>query len=139
MIEFFHISTLNERYGAQLTEDDRIMMGSLLSDLTQDESLTRAFEANPPETVKGIFSERITDKILEKLSSHQGFVEKFLNEPPFKEDLMNMIFEQVVLNNSISEEDRVLNLINQGESSIAEFKATLRWNLDRAAPVQAAL
>ena len=123
------ISTLNERHGAQLTEDDRVMVGSLLTELTEDESLTRAFEVNPPETVKGIFTDRITEKILDKLSSHQDFVAKYMNEPPFQNDLMTMIFEQVVLNNSISEEDRVTNLISQGESSIAEFKATLRWNI----------
>ena len=124
------IESLNERHGAQLTEEDKVMMGSLLSDLTNDESLSRAFEVNPPETVRGIFTDRVTEKILEKLSSHQEFVAKFLNEPPFQTDLTNMIFEQVVLNNSISEESKILNLINQGESTIAEFKATLRWNLE---------
>ena len=123
------VAALNERHGAQLTEDDKIMMHSLMQELTADASLSRALEVNPPATVKGVFTDRMTEKIIGKLAKHEGFVARYLNDAPFQADFMAMVFEQVALNNTLSEETRLLNLLHQGESSIAEFKSSLRWNL----------
>jgi len=64
-----------------------------------------------------------------KVNTHRQFVTRYLDNPPFQQDLIAMLFAEVQKSINLTEEKKLLNLIAQGESSTLEFKATMRYNL----------
>jgi len=123
------IETLNDTYGAELTDEDKLFLESVLVDMQMDESLANIFEVNPPATVRGEFTDRVTESMIGKVNTHRQFVTRYLDNPPFQQDLIAMLFAEVQKSINLTEEKKLLNLIAQGESSTLEFKATMRYNL----------
>ncbi len=123
------IAALNDRFGADLTEADKVFLEAVVEDLSKDEGLQQALEVNPADTVKNVFNEKVAELMFDRLSSNEKFVTKFANDGDFQRELISMLFSEVQHNVSISEEQKLLNLIEQGESTTLEFKATMRYNL----------
>jgi type I restriction enzyme R subunit len=123
------IETLNERFGANLTDEDRLFLEGVMHDLQLDESLGTIFKVNPPATVRGEFADRLTNNMIAKVTTHEEFVQKYLDNQDFQQDLISMMFTEVQKSIHLTDEKQLLNLIEQGESSTVEFKSTLRYNL----------
>jgi len=123
------IETLNERFGANLTDEDKIFLEGVMHDLQLDETLGTIFQVNPPATVRGEFTERLSNTMVSKVKTHENFVKKYFDDEDFQHDLISMMFAEVQKAITLTEEQKLLNLIEQGESSTLEFKATMRYNL----------
>ena len=123
------IETLNDTYGANLTDDDKLFLGSLLDTLHADENLENVFKVNPPENVKSVFADRLMESMIGKVNSNKAFADRFFNDDHFQKDVIALMMDQVQKGFDLSDEQRVLQKIAQGESSTLEFKSTIRYNL----------
>ena len=82
------IAALNDRFGADLTEADKVFLEAVVEDLSKDEGLQKSFKANPPNTVKNVFDEKVSDLMYDRLSSNEKFVTKFMNDKDFARELI---------------------------------------------------
>ena len=55
------------------------------------------------------------------------FVKRFLDNNEFREDMLGMLFTEILHNSKLSNEGKISNLVAQGESKTVEWKSTLRY------------
>lgn len=122
------IETLNDTYGANLTDDDKLFIGSLIDSLHSDENLETVFKVNPPENVKSVFADRLVESMIGKVNTHKAFADRFFNDDHFQKDVIALMMDQVQKGFDLSDEKRIQQMIAQGESTTLEFKSTLRFN-----------
>jgi type I restriction enzyme R subunit len=122
------IEMLNATYGANLTDEDRLFIGTLLDTLHADKNLETVFKVNPPENVKTVFADRLTESMIEKVNTHKAFADRFFNDDHFQKDVIAIMMDQVQKGFDLSDEKRILQMIAQGESTTMEFKSSLRYN-----------
>ena len=126
------IEMLNATYGANLTDEDRLFIGTLLDTLHADKNLETVFKVNPPENVKTVFADRLTKSMIEKVNTHKAFADRFFNDDHFQKDVIALMMDQVQKGFDLSDEKRILQMIAQGESTTMEFKSSLRYNRRKA-------
>jgi type I restriction enzyme R subunit len=122
------IETLNETYGANLTDEDKLFLGTLLDSLQADGNLETVFKVNPPENVQSVFADRLTESMIDKVNTHAAFAERFFNDSNFQKDVTDLMMEMVQKGFDLSDEKRILQKIEQGESTRLEFKSSIRYN-----------
>ena len=123
------IETLNDTYGADLTDEDKLFLGALIDTLHADENLETVFKVNPPENVKSVFAERLTESMIDKVNTHKAFADRFFGDDHFQQDVIALMMDQVQRGFDLTDEKRIQQMIAQGESTTLEFKSTIRYNL----------
>ena len=88
------IETLNDTYGADLTDEDKLFLGALIDTLHADENLETVFKVNPPENVKSVFAERLTESMIDKVNTHKAFADRFFGDDHFQQDVIALMMDQ---------------------------------------------
>ena len=86
------------------------------------------FKVNPPENVQSVFADRLTESMIDKVNTHAAFAERFFNDSNFQKDVTDLMMEMVQKGFDLSDEKRILQKIEQGESTRLEFKSSIRYN-----------
>ena len=121
------IEALNERFGANLDEGDRLFLEGVLHELKENPAIQRSMDINEPDDVKRTFDYTVRDIMTNAVDERFQFVKKFLDNNEFREDMLGMLFTEILHNSQLNEEDKIRNLIAQGESKTVEWKSTLRY------------
>ena len=118
------IRRLNERFGAHLTEEDRVTLRHVAQRLEQDTALDASARVNTRENVRLTFEHKFTDIFQEIINSNFDLYRRATDDETFGTALKDYLFDQYLRRHR-----EVKELIAQGESKTLEFKSTLRWNL----------
>ena len=121
------IEALNDRFGADLDEGDRLFLEGVMHELQGNEAIERSMQINQPDDVKRTFDHAVRDIMTTSVNERFEFVKRFLDNEEFRDDMLTMMFTQVLKNSMLDEEGKVMNLIAQGESKTQEWKSTIRY------------
>jgi hypothetical protein len=87
------IQELNDRFGAGLTEKDRISLEHLESQLTGDASLQAAARSNTRENVRLTFEQRAKDQLQDMAASNFNLYKRIADDRQFGKALLDFLFE----------------------------------------------
>lgn len=88
------IRELNERFGTEFTEEDRMVIHQIEQKLAQDERLNQTIRVNTPENAMLTFKQVLQDMFHEMLETNFKFYQHMDNNPDFAERLTSVLFER---------------------------------------------
>jgi type I restriction enzyme, R subunit len=88
------IKELNERFGTEFTEEDRMVIHQIEQKLAQDARLEQAIRVNPPENAMLTFKQVVQDLFHEMLETNFKFYQNMDNNPDFADRLTKTLFER---------------------------------------------
>jgi type I restriction enzyme, R subunit len=88
------IKELNERFGTEFTEEDRLVIHQIEQILAQDERLEQTIRVNTPENAMLAFKQVLQDMFHEMLETNFKFYQHMDNNPDFAERLTKVLFER---------------------------------------------
>jgi type I restriction enzyme R subunit len=118
------IRRLNERFGANLREEDRVTLRHVAQRLEQDTALDASARVNTRENVRLTFEHKFNDIFQEIINSNFDLYRRATDDESFGTALKDYLFDQYLRRHR-----EVKELIARGESKTLEFKSTLRWNM----------
>ena len=93
------IDVLNDRFGTEFEEADRLFFEQIETELMQDAKLQTQARVNKLDTFKYAFEEIFIDKLIDRMDQNQEIFEKIIEDQSFgglvKELMMKKIFEQL--------------------------------------------
>lgn len=121
------IEALNERFGSNLDEKDRIFFEGVYHQLRENKAIQRSLEINEPDDVLRTFNQAMEDIMTDSVDRNFQLVKKFIDNSEFKNDVVSMFFAEILANSRLDDAGKIRNLIAQGESKTVEWKSTLRY------------
>jgi len=88
------IKELNERFGTEFTEEDRMVIHQIEQKLAQDERLGQTIRVNSPENAMLTFKQVIQDLFHEMLETNFKFYQNMDNNPDFADKLTKTLFDR---------------------------------------------
>ena len=88
------IKELNERFGTQFTDEDRLVIHQIEQKLAQDERLGQTIRVNTPENAMLTFKQVLQDLFHEMLDTNFKFYQNMDNNPDFANKLTGLLFER---------------------------------------------
>ena len=99
------IEVLNERFGTEFEEADRLFFEQIETELIQDEKLQTQAKANKIDTFKYAFEDMFLSKLIERMDQNQDIFAKIIENKSFgslvKELMMKRVYKK--LNEEIAE------------------------------------
>ena len=89
------IDKLNDRFGTEFEEADRLFFEQIESELVQDETLKLQAKANKLDTFKFAFEETFIDKLIERMEQNQEIFEKILEDQSFGDLVKDLMMKNV--------------------------------------------
>ncbi|MDX1943195.1 MAG: type I restriction endonuclease [Saprospiraceae bacterium] len=93
------INVLNERFGTDFEEADKLFFDQIEAELLDDETLQMQAKVNKLDTFKYAFEDRFIDKLIGRMDQNQEIFEKILEDKAFgdyvKEFLMKKIYKKL--------------------------------------------
>lgn len=93
------IDVLNERFGTEFEEADRLFFEQIEAELMKDETLQTQAKVNKLDTFKYAFEELFIDKLIERMDQNQEIFEKILEDQSFgglvKELMMKKVYARL--------------------------------------------
>lgn len=88
------IKELNERFGTEFTEEDRLVIHQIEQKLAQDERLNQTIRVNTPENAMLTFKQVLQDLLHDMLETNFKFYQNMDNNPDFADRLTKLLFER---------------------------------------------
>lgn len=88
------IKELNERFGTEFTEEDRMVIHQIEQKLAQDERLAYTIRVNTPENAMLTFKQVVQDLFHEMLVTNFKFYQNMDNNPDFAGNLTKTLFDR---------------------------------------------
>lgn len=131
------LARINERFGADWTEEDRLVFEAAAGDLVNDIELQNQAINNDEETFRDhVFPERFQKALLSRLDRNDKLIFDYLDNEDLQGDVMD-IFAAVVQQRAKVARQRTCpigDLIGADmESPYLEYKSTLRWDIKQQA------
>ena len=93
------IDVLNDRFGTEFEEADRLFFEQIETELMQDATLQTQARVNKLDTFKYAFEEMFIDKLIDRMDQNQEIFEKIIEDQSFgelvRELMMKKIFDQL--------------------------------------------
>ena len=93
------IDVLNERFGTDFEEADRLFFEQIEAELMNDETLKTQAKVNKLDTFKYAFEEMFIDKLIDRMDQNQEIFEKILEDQSFgglvKELMMKKVYARL--------------------------------------------
>lgn len=93
------IDVLNDRFGTEFEEADRLFFEQIETELMQDDKLKTQARVNKMDTFKYAFEEIFIDKLIDRMDQNQEIFEKIIEDESFgglvKELMMKKIFDRL--------------------------------------------
>lgn len=90
------IKEINERYGTNFTDTDRVILNDLTRRLYKSEVLKGSVQNNSKDSAKLKFDELFQNELVDMLDSHFNLYQKLDQSPELKKFVQERIFEYVV-------------------------------------------
>jgi type I restriction enzyme, R subunit len=88
------ILELNERFGTDFTEDDKVFIKQLEEKLAVDAGLEASIRVNPPENARLTFDHVLNDGLQEMIDANFKFYKKINDDPEFGEFFSNLLYDR---------------------------------------------
>lgn len=89
------ITVLNDKFGTEFNEADKLFFDQLEEELFLDEKLKEWALANPSDAFKFPFNEVFVNKLIERMDSNQEIFEKIMGNADFKSDVSDWLREKI--------------------------------------------
>lgn len=93
------VSVLNERFGTEFEEADKLFFDQIEAELMEDEKLQKQAKANKMDTFKYAFEDMFMTKLIGRMDQNQDIFEKILEDKMFgdlvKELMMKKIYRKM--------------------------------------------
>lgn len=89
------IEELNEKYGTEFSESERLAVEQIKNNLTANESLKIKAKNNSLQNFKYAFEKEFDNGVINEYSKNQDFYGKILKDEEFKEKLMSLMMIEV--------------------------------------------
>lgn len=101
------INVLNDRFGTDFTEADKLFFDQMEADLILDETLKTQAQANKLDTFKYAFEELFLTKLIERMDQNQDIFEKILENKAFGGIVKDLLMKSVYLKLNEAENSRL--------------------------------
>ncbi len=91
------IDILNERFGTEFEEADRLFFEQIETELIQDEKLQTQARANKMDTFKYAFDDMFFNKLIERMEQNQDIFDKIVENKPFGNLVRELMLKKVYL------------------------------------------
>ncbi|MBN2251618.1 MAG: type I restriction endonuclease subunit R [Candidatus Altiarchaeota archaeon] len=88
---------LNEAYGTEFTEDDKVFLGRIKDNMLKNEELLSRIEHNSKENVKAVFDKYFNREMTGLLNSDMNFYKKIMDNEKLRNRLKNTLFDLIYL------------------------------------------
>ncbi|MVO09892.1 DEAD/DEAH box helicase [Flavobacterium sp. TP390] len=89
------ITILNDRFGTEFEEADKLFFDQIEAELMQDETLQVQAKVNKMDTFKYAFEESFVSKLIERMDQNQEIFEKILEDKSFGDLVKEMMMKKV--------------------------------------------
>ncbi|MGQ0669298.1 MAG: RNA-binding domain-containing protein, partial [Actinomycetota bacterium] len=127
------IDRLNERFGADLSEADRLHLEGIGADMAADPEVQQQAAANTEENFGIEFDKRFTDAVAARMSQAEELTIRILDKPEFREEVIAALMPRVYERARVAYQMTcpIGELLASKEDKHLEFKSTLRWDLEK--------
>jgi len=94
------IQELNERFGTNFTERDKIFIEQLEAKLFGNEALAKAVKVNTEENARLTFDHVVNDKLQEMIDTNFKFYKQVTDDPDFARTFLDWLFQRYVKKSS---------------------------------------
>jgi type I restriction enzyme, R subunit len=119
------IDDLNQTFGVNLTEADKVCIGEALRNLAIDSSLDASVRVNTRENAALTFDQRFGDAVEDFVESNFKLYKRINDNPEFRRALRDRLFDDYLAKKREADE-----LIRLGEGKTVEYKATLCFDTE---------
>ncbi|HEX9123268.1 MAG TPA: Fe-S cluster assembly protein SufD [Actinomycetota bacterium] len=128
------IDRLNERFGGDLSEADRLHLEGIGADMVANPEVQQQAAANTAENFGIEFDRRFTDAVAARMSQAEELTIRILDTPEFREEIMRGLMPRVYERARVAYQKAcpIGELLARKEDKHLEFKSTLRWDLEKA-------
>jgi type I restriction enzyme R subunit len=88
------LKTLNDRFGTDFADDDKVFIQQLEEKLAGDPALEASVKVNVPENARLTFDHVANDKIQEMIDSNFKFYKQITDDPEFEQFFLGWLFER---------------------------------------------
>ena len=89
------IETINDRFGTDFTETDRLFFEQIVEDCVSDETLKVQARANTLDNFRFPFEESFNDKIIDRMDQNQEIFNRLMDGEDFTTVVSNAIMQEV--------------------------------------------
>jgi len=89
------ISVLNDKYGTEFNDADRLFFEQIEEEMYNDEELELRAKSNPIENFKYAFDEVFINKLIERMDSNQEIFDKIMENNDFKHDVKEWMTKKI--------------------------------------------
>lgn len=89
------IKVLNEKYGTDFNDADKLFFDQIEEELYQDEDLKKRALNNPIDNFKYAFEEVFINKLIERMDSNQEIFDKIMGNAEFKNDVKDWLTQKI--------------------------------------------
>jgi type I restriction enzyme, R subunit len=88
------IKELNEHFGTDFTEDDKVCIRELEQRLAINEALEASVRVNPPENARLTFDIVVNELLQDMIDGHFKFYKQVNDDPQFAKTFLDWLFER---------------------------------------------
>jgi len=92
------IQELNEHFGTDFSEDDKLCIRELEQRLAESTALEASVRVNPPENARLTFDHVVNDLLQGMIDGHFKFYKQVNDDPEFSKVLLDWLFERYLQN-----------------------------------------
>ena len=89
------IEILNERFGTEFTEADRLFFEQIEKELIEDENLKKSAKVNKIDNFKFAFEATFIEKLIDRMEQNNEIFDKIINNKEFEEVVKGILLESV--------------------------------------------
>src|SRR5699024_5668533 len=89
------IDRMNDRFGTDFTDADKLLRDQLIEDMKADEVLVQKAQSNTKENFKFSFERTFYDYVINRMQSNESFFLKILENPAIKDYLIEDLIHEV--------------------------------------------
>ncbi|MFC0212117.1 type I restriction endonuclease subunit R [Paenibacillus chartarius] len=89
------INRLNDRFGTDFTETDRLSYEQIVEDIINNEDLAQKAKNNTKENFKFSYEKAFLDIVIGRMGQNEKFFMKILEDNDFKATVMDFMFEEI--------------------------------------------
>jgi type I restriction enzyme R subunit len=89
------IKVLNDKYGTDFSDTDKLFFDQIEEELYQDEDLKKRALNNPIDNFKYAFEEVFINKLIERMDSNQEIFDKIMENKEFKNDVKDWLIKKI--------------------------------------------
>lgn len=88
------IRLINDRFGTEFSEEDRLLMEQVVGDLGHDEGLAAQARSNTLTNFRHVFDPRAMEAIIERMERNQDITEQFMANDELRGMMLNAMMRE---------------------------------------------